>query len=149
MIVPNSNLTTMNITNFGRRRFRRYTGRLGVAYSTPRERIADFRDGIRRMLQQHKRTRKDQCEVAVHDLTPTAIEIQITVYFDVTTGREEAEARESLLMNCLRLAEELRIELAVPTQQPRPIPEGEAAGPALTLHADANGEAEKPRAASA
>ena len=36
MVVPNSNLTTMNITNFGRRRFRRFTGRIAVAYGTPR-----------------------------------------------------------------------------------------------------------------
>jgi MscS family membrane protein len=149
MIVPNSNLTTMNITNFGRRRFRRFTGRLGVAYATPRERIAEFRDGIRRMLLQHSWARKDQCEVAVHDLTPSSIEIQITVYLDVATGAEEAEARESLLLGCLRVAEELRIELAVPMQKARPTPDGGPAGPTLTLHADPGGEDEKPQAASA
>jgi MscS family membrane protein len=145
MIVPNSNLTTMNITNFGRRRFRRFTGRLGVTYGTPRERIADFRDGIRRMLLQHTWARKDQCEVAVHDLTPSSIEIQLTVYLDVATGAEEAEAREALLLGCLRVAEELGIELAVPTQKAHPTPDG----PTLTLHAEPGAEHEMRRAASA
>ena len=91
MMVPNSNLTTMNITNFGRRRFRRFTGRIAVVYGTPRQRLAAFRDGVRRMAVQLKWTLKDQCEVAIHDLTASAIEIQVGVYFDVTTGREEAE----------------------------------------------------------
>jgi len=77
------------------------------------------------------------------------MEIQIGVYFDVTTGREEAEARESPLLGCLRLAEGPRIELAVPTRKAHPIPDGEAAGPTLTLHADPDGEDEKQRAASA
>ena len=114
MVVPNSNLTTMNITNFGRRRFRRFTGRIAVAYGTSRQRLAAFRDGLRRMALQLKWTRKDQCEVAIHDLTTSAIEIQISVYFDVTTSHEEAAAREALLLGCLRVAEELRIDLAVP-----------------------------------
>ena len=118
MVVPNSNLTTMNITNFGRRRFRRFTTRIAVAYSTPRPRLAAFRDRIREMAQQLPWTRKDQCEAAVYDLTAAAIEVEIAVYFDVTTSHEEAEAREALLLGCLRVAEELRIELAVPAHPP-------------------------------
>jgi hypothetical protein len=99
------------------------------------------------MLLKNKWTRKDQCEVAVHDLTTSAIEIQISVYFDVTTGREEAEARESVLLGCLRVAEELRIELAVPTQTAHPSSDGGDA--ALTMYTDAEGEEEKSHAASA
>ena len=93
------------------------------------------------MAQQLRWARKDQCEVAIHDLTASAIELQVGVYFDVTTSHEEAEAREALLLGCLRVAEELRIDLAVPTQTPAP--EG-ADRPTLPLR---GGEA--PRAASA
>jgi MscS family membrane protein len=135
MVVPNSNLTTMNITNFGRRRFRRFTGRIGVVYGTPPELLAALRDGIRQQLLQQPSTRKEQCEVAIHDLTESAIEIQVSVYFDVTTSREEAEAREALLLGCLRLAEELHIDLAYPTQTVHLVTETEAAGPTLSLPA--------------
>jgi MscS family membrane protein len=146
MIVPNSNLTTMNITNYGRRRFRRFTGRLGVAYGTPPQRLAAFCDGVRRMVEELRWARKDQCEVAIHDLTPSAIELQVTATFDVATGRQEAEAREALLLGCLRLAEALRIDLASPTQPAQPVPDGDA--PALTLHGKPDGK-ERPRRASA
>ncbi len=136
MVVPNSNLTTMNITNFGRRRYRRFRGRIAVAHGTSRQRLAAFRDGIRQMALRLDGTRKDQCEVAVHDLTTSCIEIQITVYFDVTTGRKEADAREALLLGCLRVAEELRIDLvgappaAAEDEPARPeLHEGSASGP--------------------
>jgi MscS family membrane protein len=141
MVAPNSNLTTMNITNFGRRRFRRFTTRIPVAYGTPRPRLAAFRDGVRRMAEELRWTRKGQCEAAIHDLTASAIELQVGVYFDVTTGHEETEAREALLLGCLRVAEELRIDLAVPTHTPTP--EG-ADFPTLPLP-----KSEAPRAASA
>jgi MscS family membrane protein len=148
LVVPNSNLTTMNITNFGRRRFRRFTGRIGVVYGTPPERVVAFRDGIRRMVLGQKWTRQDQCEVTIHELTASAIEFQVSVYFEVGTSREEAEAREALLLGCLRLAEQLGIGLASPTQAVQVVPDGEAGGPALTLHAEAGREGDEPRAAA-
>ena len=148
MIVPNSNLTTMNITNFGCRRFRRFTGRLGVVYGTPPERLAAFCDGIRQMVLELRWARKDECQVAVHDLTPTAVEIQVGATFDVATGREEAEAREALLLGCLRLAETLRIDLASPTQPAHPVPDGETV-PALSLHAEPGEDEERSHKASA
>ena len=149
MVVPNSNLTTMNITNFGRRRFRRFTTRIAVLYGTSRQRLAAFRDALRRVVLQLKWTRKDQCEVAVHDLTASAIEIQVSVYFDVTTGHQEAEAREALLLGCLRVAEELRIDLAVPAHAAAPDPEEESAGPALHLPAEGEEKTEGPLKATA
>ena len=149
MVVPNSNLTTMNITNFGRRRFRRYTGRIAVLYGTSRQRLAAFRDGIRRMAAQLKWARKDQCEVSIHDLTATAIEIQVSVYFDVTTSHQEAEAREALLLGCLRVAEELRIDLAVPMHSAPPSPEEEGDRPTLPLRAETGEADEGPRKATA
>ena len=94
IVVPNSNLTTMNITNFGRRRFRRFTTRLGVVYGTPPERLTDFRDGIRQLIHGLKWTRKDQVEVAVNELAAAAIELEVSVYFDVSTRHEEVAARE-------------------------------------------------------
>ncbi len=148
MVVPNSNLTTMNITNFGRRRFRRFTGSIAVVYGTSRERLAAFRHGLRRMALQLKWTRKDQCEVAIHDLTTSAIEIQVSVYFDVTTSHEEAAAREALLLGCLRVAEEMRIDLAVPMHPASSAPEEEA-GSTLALQVEPDDEGEARHAESA
>jgi MscS family membrane protein len=149
MVVPNSNLTTMNITNFGRRRFRRYTGRIGVTYGTPPEQLTAFCEAVRKLALEGKWTRKDSVEVAVRNLTASAIEIEVSVYFDVTAGNEEMAARESLLLGCLRLAEEHKIDLAFPTQTVHLVTGTETVSRPLTLHTGAVEEPTALRAAGA
>ncbi len=132
LIVPNSNLTTMNITNFGHRRYRRYQTRIHVAYSTPPEQLAAFREGLRRVIQKQPRTRKNHFEVAVHDLAASAIEFLVSVHFEVADRHEELAARDGLILDVLRLAEELNISLAYPTQTVHLVPPPEpATGPAF------------------
>jgi MscS family membrane protein len=116
LIVPNSNLTTMEITNYGRRRYRRYLTRIGVAYSTSRQQLIDFRDGIKKVIAQQERTRKDYFEVVVNELAASVVEILVNVYFQVPDKLQELMARDALILEILRLAEEMKIELAYPTQ---------------------------------
>jgi MscS family membrane protein len=125
LVVPNSNLTTLDITNYGRRRYRRYLTRIGVAYSTPPDRLAAFRDGIQELVRRHDRTRKNRFEIAVHDLAASAVEILVNIYFEVGDRQEELAARDALILDILRLAEEMNIELAFPTQTIHLVPSGE------------------------
>jgi MscS family membrane protein len=122
LIVPNSNLTTMNIINFGRRRYRRYQTKIGVVYATPPERLAEFRDRIRDLLRQNPWSRKDGFEVTIDDLGSSGVEIVVDVLFDVNDRHQELEARESFILALLRLAEELQIRLAFPTQTVHLVP---------------------------
>ncbi|HKB37911.1 MAG TPA: mechanosensitive ion channel domain-containing protein, partial [Gemmataceae bacterium] len=110
LIVPNSSLTTMEITNYGRRRYRRYQTRIRVAYSTSREQLCAFRDGIQEVIRATEQTRKDAFEVAINDLGGSAIEILVNVYFEVADRHQELAARDALILDILRLAEELKIE---------------------------------------
>jgi MscS family membrane protein len=135
LIVPNSNLTTLEITNYGRRRYRRYVTRIGVAYATPPEKLIAFRDGIQELLRRHERTRKDHFEVAVSDLAASAIEILVNVYFEVADRHQELAARDALILDILRLAEQLCVELAFPTQTIHLVPPAGPAGQALAHEA--------------
>jgi MscS family membrane protein len=112
LIVPNSSLTTTEITNYGRRRYRRYQAHLGLACSTSLEQLSAFRDGVQKVIQQQEHTRKEQMEVAVHDLTPSSIDVLVSVYFEVAGRREELAAREALIVDILRLVREQHVELA-------------------------------------
>jgi MscS family membrane protein len=116
LIVPNSNLTTMEVTNFGRPRYKRYHTRIGIVYATPLEKIAAFRDGIRDAIGRHAQTRKDVFHVALIDLAASAIEILVNVYFEVADRHHELAAREALIQDILRVADQLHVELAYPTQ---------------------------------
>jgi MscS family membrane protein len=116
LIVPNSNLTTMEITNYGRRRYRRYQTRIGVGYATTLEQLIAFRDGIKKVVLQQERTRKDQFEVAINDLGASGVEVLVNVFFEVGDRQQELAGRDALILEILRLAEELKIELATSTQ---------------------------------
>ena len=116
LIVPNSSLVSTEITNYGRRRYRRYLTRIGVAYSTSREQLIAFRDGIKELIRKQERMRKELFEVAVMDLAASSIEILVNVYFEVANRQEELSARDAFILEILRLAEELNVEMAYPTQ---------------------------------
>jgi len=126
LVVPNSSLTTADITNFGRRRYRRYLTRISIARSAPLEQVTAFRDGIRDAILRQEHTRKDHFEVAVNDLTASAIEILVNVYFDVPGGHEELMARDTLIRDVLALAVDLDVELAYPTQTVHLVAAGES-----------------------
>jgi MscS family membrane protein len=114
LIVPNSSLTTMEITNYGRRRYRRYMTRIGIAYSTSLEQLTAFRDGIKDVIRRLDRTRKDNFEVAINDLASSAVEILVNVYFEVGDRYQELAARDELILEILRLAEGLTIQVTAP-----------------------------------
>ena len=112
LIVPNSNLTTTNIVNYGLPRYRHYHARVGIANTTSLEKLTAFRDGIRQVILRQERVRKEQFEVAINDLSAKAIEVLVNVDFDVTDRDQELVARDALILDILRLADEWQIERA-------------------------------------
>ncbi|HEX4144826.1 MAG TPA: mechanosensitive ion channel family protein [Pirellulales bacterium] len=109
LTIPNSDLTTEHVTNFGARRFRRFRTAIAVNYGTPLERVIQFRDGIVELIRARGRVRPDRFAVAVNDLGSSAIEILVEVFFDVPDERAELAARDELIVDILRLADRLGI----------------------------------------
>jgi MscS family membrane protein len=140
LVVPNSNLTTTEITNYGRRRYRRYQTRIGAAYATPPEKLIAFRDGIKDLIRKQEKTRKDHFEVAVNELAASAVEVLVNVYFEAADRQQELAARDALILDVLRLAEELGVELAYPTQTIHLVSPAEMAGQTRTLLPAADSE---------
>jgi MscS family membrane protein len=115
LTIPNSDLTTAHVTNFGARRFRRFRTTISVAHGTTSERLIQFRDGIRELIRNDGRVQQQKYDVAVNDLGSTGIEILIQVFFEVPDGHAELAARDELILDTLRLAERLGIAFHSPT----------------------------------
>ena len=115
LTVPNSDLTTAHVTNFGARRYRRFHTKITVAHGTAAERLVQFRDGILDLIRNHDQIRQEKYEVAVNDLGPSGIEILIQVFFEVSDGHAELTARDDLILDILRLAERLGISFDSPS----------------------------------
>jgi MscS family membrane protein len=116
LTIPNSDLTTAHVTNFGARRFRRFRTRFSVDYATPPERLIDFRDGILCLIREHAQVRREKYEVAVNDLGSSGIEVLVQVFFDVSDGHAELVARDGLILDVLRLADRLGILFDTPAR---------------------------------
>lgn len=114
--LPNSNLITTSVDNFGMRRTRRWKTTLGLTYDTPPDKIEAFCEGVRELIRQHPRTVKDGFQVAFNEFSASSLDIVMLVKFDVPGWGEELEARQQLGLGILRLAEKQGVEMAFPTQ---------------------------------
>jgi MscS family membrane protein len=115
LTVPNSDLTTSHVTNFGARRFRRFRTQFEVAHGTPPSVLEQFREGVLDLIRNHPQIRQQKYEVAVSDLGSSGIQILIQVFFEVTDGHAELIARDGLILDILRLTERLGIAFESPT----------------------------------
>jgi MscS family membrane protein len=114
--VPNGTLTNASIDNYGQRKFRRFNTTLGVQYDTPPEKIEAFCEGIRYIITTHKNTRKDYFHVYFTGMGDSALQVMLYVFFKVPDRSSELNARHHLLIDVLRLANEMQVEFAFPTQ---------------------------------
>lgn len=114
--LPNSQLTTASVDNLGDRKYRRWSTRLGLAYDTPPEKIDAFCEGVKEIILRHPNTRKDYFHVAFNEFGPSALEIMLYVFFVTPDWSEELKERHRLAVDIVRLAKELGVEFAFPTQ---------------------------------
>ena len=114
--VPNATLVRAQVDNYGRRRYRRIKATLQLSYATPPERVLAFCEGVRELLRTHPCTRKDYYQVWLKDLGASSLDVLLYCFVETPDWTAELRERERLLLDILRLAERLGIELAFPTQ---------------------------------
>lgn len=114
--ISNGELVNRAIDNKGKRRYRRLTTTLGVEYDTPPKRIEAFCEGIRQLIINHKWTRKDNFNVYFNNFGASSLDIGMTVYWETSDYSREQSEKHRLMIDILRLAKDLEINFAFPTQ---------------------------------
>jgi MscS family membrane protein len=114
--MPNSILTTTKIDNMGARRFRRMKQVLSVTYDTSPEKIEAFCEGIRKIIQLHPYMRKDYYQVYFNEYGAASLNILVYVFWATPDWSMELRERHRFLLDILRLAKQLEVEFAFPTQ---------------------------------
>lgn len=114
--VPNSTLITANVDNMGKRQYRRLSCKFGIAYDTPPDRIDAFCEGLRELVRQHPYMRKDSFHIYLNGLGASSLEILVYVFWRTPDWGTELRERHRFLLDSLRLADELGVEFAFPTQ---------------------------------
>ncbi|MEM1157066.1 MAG: mechanosensitive ion channel family protein [Verrucomicrobiota bacterium] len=114
--IPNSEIANTGVDNMGLRQYRRVKTFLGVTYDTPSEKIEAFLEGIKNIIKANPHTRKDYFHVVFNDFGTSSLDIMVYFFLSVPNWSDELVERQNVLLEIIRLAEELKVEFAFPTQ---------------------------------
>lgn len=114
--IPNSQLANQNIDNMGRRKFRRVKATLGLTYDTTPEQMEAFLEGLKNIIKSNKATVKEGFHVVFHSYGDSSLNVLLYCFLDVNDWAEEMVERQNLYLEALRLAKEIGVSYAFPTQ---------------------------------
>ncbi|MCR9133938.1 MAG: mechanosensitive ion channel family protein [bacterium] len=114
--VPNSNIATTDIDNLGMRKYRRFRTMLNLTYSTSPLQMEAFVEGIKAIVKANSHFRQDYFEVHFNNMGAHSLDVLVYVFFDVPDWSTELQQRHNFLLEILRLADEVGVEFAFPTQ---------------------------------
>ncbi|MGA0027877.1 MAG: mechanosensitive ion channel family protein [Steroidobacteraceae bacterium] len=114
--LPNANLISAHVDNYGARRYRRWKTTLGVAYDTSPEKLEVLCEGIRELVRRHPYTRKDYFHVYLNEFGASSLDILVYVFWEAPDWPTELRERHRLVVDILRLTHHLGVEIAFPTQ---------------------------------
>lgn len=113
--VPNGRLVEMSIDNMQKRFQRRFYTRISITYDTPPDLVETFRDGIKRLIDEHPKTDKNYYYVNLTEFGDFSVNIMIWCYFQTEAWQEELNSSEELLLSIMKLAESIGVRFAFPT----------------------------------
>ncbi|MEP1032104.1 mechanosensitive ion channel family protein [Ekhidna sp.] len=114
--VPNSKLADNTIDNHGLRKYRRFHTQIAVTYDTPPEMIEVFVNGLRKIVEDHPKTWKDNYHVYFNEMASSSLNIMFYIFFKVPTWGDELKCRHEILMSIIKLGKEIGVNFAFPTQ---------------------------------
>ncbi len=114
--VPNGNLADSTIDNHGLRKYRRFYTQLALTYDTPTPIIELFTEGLKKIVIDHPKTRKDYFEIYLNAMADSSLNVMFYIFFKVPSWSEELKARHEIIIQIIDLAKELGVNFAFPTQ---------------------------------
>jgi len=114
--IPNSQIANLNIDNMGRRALRRIKVNFGIAYDTPVEKIESFVEGIKNIILANKATDKSNFHVVFNNYGDSSLLVLLYCFLRVPDWAHELVERQNIFIEIKRLAEDLEVEFAFPTQ---------------------------------
>jgi MscS family membrane protein len=114
--VPNGKLMDMTINNLGERQRRRFRALLDIPYHTPPDLIALFLEGLRQIVANHPHTAKDLHYIRLNTFEGSSLRILFVTFFLTNDYAEDIKYREEVMFAIIRLAEQLGVQFAYPSQ---------------------------------
>ena len=100
----------------GRREYRRIKAVLGLTYDTPPEKMEAFLEGIKNIIKANPYTRKDYYHVVFDSYGDFSLNVLVYCFLKVPDWSAELVERQNIYLEILRLAKDVGVEFAFPTQ---------------------------------
>ncbi|MEX0721212.1 MAG: mechanosensitive ion channel family protein [Balneolaceae bacterium] len=114
--VPNSTVANSDIDNLGLRKYRRLKTMLNLTYSTTPEQMEAFVEGIKAIVKANEHFNQDNFHIYFNEFGAHSLDVLVYVFLDVPDWATELQQRHNFFLEILRLAEEVGVEFAFPTQ---------------------------------
>jgi len=114
--LPNAKVADASVDNLGARQYRRYSTTLGLTYDTPPEKVQAFCEGVRAIIRAVPGMRQDYYMVEFQGFGASQLDILVYCFMVAPNWEEELRTRTHLNLEILRLAQDLGVEFAFPTQ---------------------------------
>jgi MscS family membrane protein len=113
--LPNNVLANMAIDNYGMRGSRRFKIFLMMDYGVPVLKLEEFCSRVRYLCKIHPLMDGDNAQVYINDMSEKSVNILVNVFFKTQDGNIELEERHKLIVEILKLANEIGVRFAFPT----------------------------------
>jgi MscS family membrane protein len=114
--IPSSQIVNSTIDNMALRDYRQIQVTLNLTYDTPIEKIQAFVEGVKHIIESHPDTRKDNYQVFFYQFGSHSLDIAVEFFLKVPDKMVELTERQRIFLDILRLAEDMKVEFAFPTQ---------------------------------
>lgn len=114
--VPNSKLADSEIDNLGLREYRRFKTSINLTYDTTPEQMEAFVEGVKAIVRSTPSIRQDYYEIHFESLGAHSLDVLVYIFFKVPSWSDELQSRHNFLLDVMRLAREIGVEFAFPTQ---------------------------------
>lgn len=109
--IPNANLVSTPVENFGKRRWRRWQTMVHFDINSDPDRVEAFRDDVLKSIQDNAATmNEDSSWCRVSDISATSVDVSINLYWDVQGGADEKAEKEKFLLYIMQIAREHNLE---------------------------------------
>ncbi|MGM0587652.1 MAG: mechanosensitive ion channel family protein [Bacteroidota bacterium] len=114
--VPNAKMADAEVDNLGLREYRRLKTVLNLTYDTSPKQMEAFVEGIKAIITANEYMRQDFYEVHFYNYGAHSLDVLVYCFFDVETWSEELQQRHNFFLEIMRLAQQVGVEFAFPTQ---------------------------------
>ena len=106
--IPNANLVSTPVENWGKRRWRRWQSMIHLDINSDPSNVEAFCNRTLELIQNHEATTKeDSSWCSINTISAQSIDIGLNLYWNVSSSLAERSAREELILGTMELAKEL------------------------------------------